>query len=118
LMHQKQFQNALDTYTRAVNIAPAGPRSHVYYSNRSAAYLSLNMNEHSILDCERSIALIKPTEGGGGGGGITLRHILGWAWRTSRAGGIERRWTLTRRAWKWNRTMSGRSNIWKRPMQD
>jgi tetratricopeptide (TPR) repeat protein len=69
LMHQKQFQNALDTYTRAVNIAPAGPRSHVYYSNRSAAYLSLNMNEHSILDCERSIALIKPTEGGGGGGG-------------------------------------------------
>ena len=69
LMHQKQFQNALDTYTLAVNIAPAGPRSHVYYSNRSAAYLSLNMNEHSILDCERSIALIKPAEGGGGGGG-------------------------------------------------
>jgi len=27
------------------------------------------MNEHSIRDCERSIALIKPTEKGGGGGG-------------------------------------------------
>ncbi|KAL3763773.1 hypothetical protein ACHAW5_000346 [Stephanodiscus triporus] len=69
LMKQKQFQDALDTYTLAVNLAPAGPRSHVYYSNRSAAYLSLNMNEHSIRDCERSIALIKPTEGGEGGGG-------------------------------------------------
>jgi tetratricopeptide (TPR) repeat protein len=69
LMQQKQFQDALDTYTLAVNLAPAGPKSHVYYSNRSAAYLSLNMNERSIRDCVRSIALIKPTEEGGGVGG-------------------------------------------------
>ena len=66
LMQQKLFQNALDAYTLALNLTPAGPKSHVFYSNRSAAYLSLNMNNHSIRDCERSIALIKSRDGGGG----------------------------------------------------
>jgi tetratricopeptide (TPR) repeat protein len=109
LMQQKQFQDALDTYTLAVNLAPAGPKSHVYYSNRSAAYLSLNMNERSIRDCVRSIALIKPTEEGGWRRrwGILLeKRIRDWSWRTSRVGGIERLWTRTRRAWKGYQTTS------------
>ena len=66
LMKQRNFQSALDNYSLAIDLAPAGPNSHIYYSNRSAACLSLNMNEHSILDCERSIALIKPGEDGEG----------------------------------------------------
>ena len=57
LMQQKQFQQALDTYTSAIKLAPAGPNSHVYFSNRSAAYLSLNEHERSIRDCEYSLAL-------------------------------------------------------------
>ena len=57
LMQQKQFQQALDTYTAALQLAPAGPNSHVYYSNRSAAYLSLNQYESSISDSEKSLAL-------------------------------------------------------------
>lgn len=66
LMKQRNFQSALDNYSLAIDIAPAGPNSHIYYSNRSAAFLSLNMNEHSILDCERSIALIQPGDDGEG----------------------------------------------------
>ncbi|KAL3759543.1 hypothetical protein ACHAWU_000842 [Discostella pseudostelligera] len=57
LMQQKKFQEALDTYTSAIKLAPAGPKSHVYFSNRSAAYLSLNEHERSIRDCEYSLAL-------------------------------------------------------------
>lgn len=57
LMQQKHFQQALDTYTSAIKLAPAGPNSHVYFSNRSAAYLSLNEHERSIRDCEYSLAL-------------------------------------------------------------
>lgn len=57
LMQQKKFQEALDTYTSAIKLAPAGPNSHVYFSNRSAAYLSLNEYERSIRDCEYSLAL-------------------------------------------------------------
>ena len=56
-MQQKQFQQALDTYTAALQLAPAGPNSHVYYSNRSAAYLSLNQYKSSISDSEKSLAL-------------------------------------------------------------
>jgi hypothetical protein len=43
-------------------------QSHMYYSNGSAAYLSLNINNHSICDCKHSIALIKSRDGGIGVG--------------------------------------------------
>jgi len=56
LMQDKQFQQALDAYTSAL-ARPVGPNSHVYYSNRSAAYLSLNQYDESIRDSEKSLAL-------------------------------------------------------------
>ncbi len=43
-------------------------QSHVYYLNGSAAYLSLNINNHSTRNCEHSIALIKSRDGGIGVG--------------------------------------------------
>ncbi|KAL3800460.1 hypothetical protein HJC23_011697 [Cyclotella cryptica] len=57
LMQQKQFQLALESYTAAVELSPSGPNSHIYYSNRSAAYLSLNNHVESIHDSKRSLEL-------------------------------------------------------------
>ncbi|KAL9189938.1 hypothetical protein ACHAXT_009613 [Thalassiosira profunda] len=57
LMQKKYFKEALETYTAALKLSPAGPNSHVYYSNRSAAHLSLSDYAASISDSERSLAL-------------------------------------------------------------
>eukprot|EP01083_Nonionella_stella_P091214 254963_1 len=51
-------------YTAAIRLAPSGPDSHVYYSNRSAAHLSLDDRESSIEDGRESIRL-KPDYGKG-----------------------------------------------------
>lgn len=60
LMKSRDFASAIETYTAAINLAPAGPNSHVYYSNRSAAYLSLNSVDESVRDGLASTAL-RPT---------------------------------------------------------
>jgi tetratricopeptide (TPR) repeat protein len=57
LMQKKHFQEALELYSAALQLSPTGPNSHVYFSNRSAAYLSLNDHANSIRDSERSLAL-------------------------------------------------------------
>lgn len=57
LMQQKQFEQALEAYTAALQQSPAGCNSHVYYSNRAAAYLSLNNYELSIRDSQRALSL-------------------------------------------------------------
>jgi tetratricopeptide (TPR) repeat protein len=57
LMQKKQFQDALKSYSAALELCPGGPNSHVYYSNRSAAYLSLNDHVNSIRDSESSLEL-------------------------------------------------------------
>ena len=57
LMQQKRYQEALEVYTAALQLSPAGPDSHVYYSNRCAAHLSLDDHESSIRDGERALAL-------------------------------------------------------------
>ena len=56
-MQSKSFALALETYTSALQLAPAGPNSHVYYSNRSAAHLSLNQYQSSIQDSHKSLSL-------------------------------------------------------------
>eukprot|EP01083_Nonionella_stella_P091216 254966_1 len=63
-MRRKSFREALATYTAAIRLAPSGPDSHVYYSNRSAAHLSLDDRESSIEDGRESIRL-KPDYGKG-----------------------------------------------------
>ena len=57
LMQQKQFNQALELYTAALKISPAGPNSHVYYSNRAAAHLSLGDVEGSIQDSELALTI-------------------------------------------------------------
>ena len=56
-MQKKRFAEALESYSVALELCPDGPNSHVYYSNRSAAYLSLNDHANSILDSESSLRL-------------------------------------------------------------
>ncbi|KAL7464937.1 hypothetical protein ACHAXS_005269, partial [Conticribra weissflogii] len=56
-MQQKRFEDALDCYSAALELAPDGPNSHVYHSNRAAAFLSLNDCESSIRDSEKALSL-------------------------------------------------------------
>eukprot|EP00529_Nitzschia_sp_RCC80_P017522 CAMPEP_0113448152 /NCGR_PEP_ID=MMETSP0014_2-20120614/4615_1 /TAXON_ID=2857 /ORGANISM="Nitzschia sp." /LENGTH=825 /DNA_ID=CAMNT_0000339347 /DNA_START=255 /DNA_END=2732 /DNA_ORIENTATION=- /assembly_acc=CAM_ASM_000159 len=56
-MQQKDYESACDCYTHALRISPSGPQSHVYFSNRAAALLSLKKFDQAILDSERALAL-------------------------------------------------------------
>ena len=56
-MQQKKYEQAKNYYTKALELAPSGPTSHVYYSNRSAALLSMRNFTEAVWDAERSIAL-------------------------------------------------------------
>ena len=61
-MQKKEYQQAAICYTKALKLSPAGPNSHVYYSNRAAALLSMKKFHEAILDSERSLSL-KPNYG-------------------------------------------------------
>lgn len=61
-MQQKDYQSASQAYTQALRLSPAGPNSHVYFSNRAAALLSMKKFKEAIGDSERSLAL-KPDYG-------------------------------------------------------
>lgn len=61
-MQKKEYDAASDCYTQALRISPSGPQSHVYFSNRAAALLSMKKFDQAILDSERALAL-KPTYG-------------------------------------------------------
>jgi len=56
-MQQKKYILAKDYYTEALEVAPSGPTSHVYYSNRAAALLSMRNFTEAVWDAERSIKL-------------------------------------------------------------
>ena len=57
LMGEGRHADALAAYSAALRLAPAGPHSHLYYSNRSAARLSLGEFDEAVRDGERSSAL-------------------------------------------------------------
>lgn len=61
-MQKKLYPQAVQSYTLALKISPNGPCSHVYFSNRAAALLSMKKFGEAILDSERSLAL-KPDYG-------------------------------------------------------
>jgi tetratricopeptide (TPR) repeat protein len=61
-MQKKMYTQAAQSYTQALKISPDGPHSHVYFSNRAAALLSMKNFPEAILDSERSLAL-KPDYG-------------------------------------------------------
>jgi tetratricopeptide (TPR) repeat protein len=62
LMQKKLYSQAVQSYTQALKISPNGPHSHVYFSNRAAALLSMKKFGEAILDSERALAL-KPDYG-------------------------------------------------------
>lgn len=61
-MQQKDYPSAATAYTQALKLSPSGPNSHVYFSNRAAALLSMKKFKEAISDSERSLAL-KPNYG-------------------------------------------------------
>jgi tetratricopeptide (TPR) repeat protein len=61
-MQKKEYVAALNCYTQALKLSPSGQQSHVYFSNRAAALLSMKKFDQAILDSERALAL-QPTYG-------------------------------------------------------
>jgi tetratricopeptide (TPR) repeat protein len=62
LMASRDYAEALDAYTKAIQLNPAGSQSHVYFSNRAAALCYLERYEDAAHDSMKSIAL-NPTYG-------------------------------------------------------
>ena len=56
-MQKKKYEKAKNYYTKALELIPAGPTSHIYFSNRAAALLSMRNFNEAVWDAERSIAL-------------------------------------------------------------
>ena len=56
-MQRKEYEAAAACYTKALDLSSAGPQSHVYFSNRAAALVSLRHFEEAIADSERALAL-------------------------------------------------------------
>lgn len=56
-MQQKKYDQAKEYYTKALELTPMGPTSHVFYSNRAAALLSMRNFTEAVWDAERSIQL-------------------------------------------------------------
>lgn len=53
-LQAKQFDEAIKAYTEAINL---NPNDHVFFSNRSAAYLSKGDAANALSDAERCITL-------------------------------------------------------------
>ena len=56
-INSKNYEEAIQYYTDALNYSSDGSNSHVYYSNRAAAYCHLNNYIEAVNDCESCIAL-------------------------------------------------------------
>jgi small glutamine-rich tetratricopeptide repeat-containing protein alpha len=56
-MSSKEYEKALQHYTEAISISHTGPNSHVYYSNRAAAFCYLGRYDAAVNDCKASIEL-------------------------------------------------------------
>jgi tetratricopeptide (TPR) repeat protein len=57
LMHKEKFSEALEQFTTALKLSPDGPNSHIYFSNRAAAYSHLGQYADAAEDCLKSIEL-------------------------------------------------------------
>ena len=56
-MAHRDYTEALDAYTQAIQCSPNGPQSHVYYSNRAAALCYLERYRDAVADSEKSLEL-------------------------------------------------------------
>ena len=57
-MTGKDYDLAVQFYTEAIALSSTGPNSHVYYSNRAAAYCSQSRYANAISDCEAALKLV------------------------------------------------------------
>eukprot|EP01038_Epipyxis_sp_PR26KG_P007443 gene7443-10141_t len=57
LINAKDYDGAIKYYTEAIELSKDGPNSHVYYSNRAAAYCYVNKHQEAIDDCHKCIEL-------------------------------------------------------------
>lgn len=57
-MSAKNYLEAAVLYSKALKLSSDGPNSHVYYSNRAAAYCHLNKYQEAINDCQASLQLV------------------------------------------------------------
>lgn len=56
-MSAKDYTGAIHYYTEAIELSQTGPNSHIYYSNRAAAYCHVQDYGEAVADCEESIKL-------------------------------------------------------------
>ena len=53
----QDFQGAISFYDQALETCPDGPNTHIFLSNRAAAYTHLKDYERAAADCSEAIAL-------------------------------------------------------------
>lgn len=58
-LEKKDYSAAVTLYTEAIELSSEGPNTHIYHSNRAAAYSFMKKFDAAIDDCEASI-LLKP----------------------------------------------------------
>jgi len=56
-INAKKYEEAKDFYTQALDLSGDGPNSHVYYSNRAAAFCHMNKYQEAVEDCLLSLQL-------------------------------------------------------------
>ena len=56
-INAKNYDEAVRCYTEALSLSSDGPNSHVYYSNRAAAYCHQNKYQEAVDDCESCISM-------------------------------------------------------------
>ena len=61
-MSSQNFVGALKAYTKALELSPSGPSSHIFFSNRAAALCYLERYVEAEIDSARALAL-KPKFG-------------------------------------------------------
>ena len=61
-MASREYDEAYEAYTSAIELSPNGPQSHVYFSNRAAALCYLERYLEASADSEQALQL-KPTYG-------------------------------------------------------
>lgn len=57
-INAKNYLEAAVLYSKALKLSSDGPNSHVYYSNRAAAYCHLNKYQEAVNDCKSSLQLV------------------------------------------------------------
>ena len=56
-LKSKNYKEAIKCYTEALKLCPNGDSSHIYYSNRAAAYCHMGSYDRGEMDAERSVNL-------------------------------------------------------------